>query len=235
MRKNILAVTSVCLFFIATQADAVEKKLNVKHFWQDNGCWCGVATVEMVEQFYNPSWKYYPQRQTNLANPKNNGGVKVGTTSQGTSRSNPCGSDGGVNTSELLTMLNTRLKKNNKRFNSATMKLNGSPKRSTYFHQRVMKSINNGDPFIFAGHTRYADGTKKYLQHWYLIIGYKDADGNSQTISENDGYYIHDATVGAGFKRLKTLGKKGKFVSHFNMVKYIAGYKGNLYPVIQIN
>ncbi len=236
MKNIFIPVLSICLSVFASQALASEKKLNVRHFWQDNGCWCGVAVVEMVEQYYRgSSWKFYDKRQTNLTKPQNNGGVKVGHTSDGDSRENPCGADGGVNTSEMLTMLNYRLKSYGKRFKDGVFSVRRAPKRSRYFHKRVIQSINKNDPFIFSGHTRYNDGTKKKLQHWYLIIGYKDTDGNPMTITPEDGYYIHDASIGAGLKHVKTLGQKGKFVSHFNMVKYIAESKGKLYPMVQVN
>ena len=237
MYKMLFFTLSICLMAFTNPASAIEKKLDVQHFWQDDGCWCGVAVVEMVEQYYRgPSWRFRNERQADLAKSQNNGGVKVGNTSDGDGRDNPCGKDGGVNTAEMLTMLNYRLGTYGKRFEDGVWStISWEPKKSSYFHYRVMQSINNNDPFIFAGHTRYRDGSKKYLQHWYLIIGYQDADGDPRTITSEDGYYIHDASVGAGLSHLKTLGSKGKFVSHFNMVKYIGEYGNKLYPIAQKN
>lgn len=226
-----------CILSVTTGiTQAAEKKLNVQHFFQDDGCWCGVATSEMVEQFYRGnSWKYYTARQKNLANPKHNGGVRVGTIAEGKKTGvKPCGPAGGLDTNEMPKMLNTRLNEHNKHFQYLWTSVSGSPLKSNYLHTRIMQSINKNDPYIFSGHTRYNDGTKKHRQHWYLIIGYKDADGNPNTMSDTDGYYIHDAAFGARLGGVKTLGKKGKFVSHFNMVKYLAEYQSKVLSLVQV-
>lgn len=228
----------IILFFILSTTigitHAAEKKLNVQHFFQDDGCWCGVATVEMVEQFYRgSSWKYYSGRQENLANPENNGGVKVGSIAEGNETGvKPCGPSGGLDANEMPVILNTRVRNSDKNFQYLWTGVSES--KSTYLHSRIMQSIDKNDPYIFSGHTRYNDGTKKYRQHWYLIIGYKDSDGKPDTITDADGYYIHDAAVGAGLGGVKTLGQKGKFVSHTNMIEHLAEYQSQVLSLIQV-
>jgi len=48
-----LTLLAMSLAF-TSQVNAAEKKLPVKHFYQDDGCWCGIASMEMFEQFYKP-------------------------------------------------------------------------------------------------------------------------------------------------------------------------------------
>jgi len=224
-----LITTLIIGFLLSIPVQAKEKKLNVKHYWQDDGCWCGVATTEMIEQFYRgDSWAWYPKRQTNLANPRNNGWQYVGNTRDGT-YNNPCGKYGGLDGNEFPIVVNHRLKKLNKKLRYGLTRLYASSVDANYresktFHKNVISSINKNDLVVFSGHTRYKNGLTKKGQHWYLIIGYKDSDGNPNTISHNDGYYIHDSTVNTvgKYRNLRTLGKKGKFVSHFNMMKHLA-------------
>ena len=238
MKKLISALLIVGCFVAMPGYASADKKLPVTHYWQKDGCWCGVALIEMVEQFYRgKSWKWYPQRQANLAKTENNGGLSVGTIAEG-NRTNikPCGQNGGLDGNELPMALNYRLRSFNKNFRWGSSKLTPSPvdknyKQSKHFHELVMSGIKSNDVVIFAGHTRYKNkknnkevGVIKKGQHWYLIIGYKDADGDPKTISHNDGYYIHDPAVNdvGLYKNLYTLGQKGKFVSHFNMMKHLA-------------
>lgn len=228
-------LSSLVGVLFSTVLSAAEKKLNVPHFWQDNGCWCGVATVEMVEQFYRgTSWSWYSSRQANLAKPENNGGVYVGHTSEASGDS-PCGPNGGLDSHEMLTVLNERLSDYGY-FVDVKLSVSGSPKRNHLFHSYAMESIDENDVFLFAGKTRYKDGTTTdRYSHWYVIIGYKDSDGDPYTINESDGYYIHDAAVGAGLANVKSLGQKGKFVSHFDMVKHLGAINGQLYLVTTTN
>jgi len=128
---------------------------------------------------------------------------------------------------KISDMLQFRL--SNKTFDDQDYSLKASSyeglKQSTDFHTDVINSINNGDPVLMAGNTRYKDGGSAERQHWYVIIGYKDADGKGSTINDVDGYYIHDPAVGAGLSTVKDLGSKGKFVSHLSTMKHLAASK----------
>lgn len=242
-----ILISAIAFTSIGLTANAKEKRLTTPHYYQDDGCWCGAAVVEMLEQHYRgPSWVWYSDRQKNLTNPSFNGGVKVGHTSLGRGRDYPCGPAGGIDTSEMLTMLNTRLDEYGKKFAAQSpMRVSGTPLNSKDFHRLTMMAVDNNDPVILAGHTRYKDGEKKILQHWYVIKGYKDEDGDPRTISSSDGYYILDSAYRAGLSHLITLefpersGKiseaGGKFVSHYNMVKYLAENNGYMHPIFQLN
>lgn len=218
--------TLTFLLLSAFQVHSEEKKLNIQFFAQKDGCWCGIATIEMIEQYYRgSSWKHYAERQANLVkNANQKPGIAIGNKSLFQSKEVPCGPDGGLSTNEFGNYLNIRLDEHNKRYSQKDEP--AANHQSINFHKRAIQSIKKNDPLIFSGHTRFADGSKKLFQHWYVIMGYKDTDGDPNTISENDGYYIYDSTVNAGLSNIKSLGSVGKFVSHENTMKHLAVANG---------
>lgn len=212
------------LFSVHSFAESTDIKLAVPHYPQQNACWCGIATLEMVEKYYRgDSWREYAERQYNLAMPVNNGGADPGHTDQKTPTSGPCGPKGGIYNKEMSDMLNFRLTKphnigykNVDYYGSFYSKFNSVINYN--LHKTVLESINKKDPVIFAGQTNYRNGTTTdRASHWYVIVGVKDSDGLTHTINENDGYYIHDATVNAGLTNIKPLDKPAAFVSHFDL------------------
>lgn len=214
MNKTIAIICAALAF--PTLASADDVKLNVQHFWQDDACWCGVAAAEILEQYVKgDDWVYRDDRQSKLAELSG----KVGTY-QGAGTDPICGPLGGMDHNDMQDQLTRRLGsgysyRSNSTVNGMSANLHGE-------FLRMIDSVNQ--PIIVNGHTRYADGTKALNQHWYVVIGYRDADNNPNTLdADKDGYFVHDPAYNSpAAGRLKTL-TKGKFVSHRNFVTLLTG------------
>lgn len=222
-RKRLSALVAVALGVSASiaQAQSEDVVLDVRHFYQDDACWCGVAAAEMLEQYVRSSeWSFYPERQANLARLGSDRGVSVGSyTGDGDS---PCGSDRGVSAVEMYNMLRWRLP--SAYYRQVTNRPDrGAADVSSTLHGAFVRALRESneirEPILVNGHTRYRGGRKAYLQHWYVVVGYRDVDGLPWTVDpDQDGYYIHDpAHRSPAAGRLVTL-PPAHFVSHRNFV-----------------
>ena len=220
MRKLVALICATMAFPTLVFADDV--KLDVQHFWQDDACWCGVAAAEILEQYVKgDDWAYRDDRQSTLAELSG----KVGTY-QGAGADPICGPLGGMDHNDMLDQLVRRLG------NGYSYRSNAiSNGMSANLHGEFLRMVDGvNQPVIVNGHTRYADGSKALNQHWYVVIGYRDADNNSNTLDpDNDGYFVHDpAHNSPAAGRLNTL-SPGKFVSHRNFVSLLTESNGRVH------
>lgn len=218
--------TPLIALCLSSPAYAKDKMLPVTHIPQKDACWCGVAAVEMIEQYQKDSigidWPNRSDRQQTLANLSGRVGSFVGTH---VPKEDRCGPLRGMNEHDMKDQLSRRLKKEYDYVSNAI-----DQDKSASLHRELIDQIESNNPPIVNGHTRYQDGTKLKAQHWYVVIGYKDTDNNKYTVEPySDGYYIHDAAYNSpAAGRLKTL-TKAKFVHHGNFVKLLTENNGKVH------
>lgn len=223
--KLLASTLGVVLASAASVANAgiVQSRLNVPFYWQDNGCWCGIATAESMIEWHrgeagNP-WNYYPNRQTNLWKLHKN---YVGHTDQATDK-HPCGKLDGVSIKEMHKILDKGLG-SHYRFRDVVHTVRNNSSES--FHNGVINQIENKrNPVMVMGNTRYKNTDPMYGTHWFTIVGVK-YDNNDSFDPDKHGYYVYDTTYRSPYTRHINSIYKGKFVSHRNFMDILA-YKGS--------